>query len=682
LDINDILGKLVSGEIVMVIQDEPDKPAQVKPKLVAEEQELADSLIAIAKKYGKFNEDETGIWAGYESAKDNVVAHIGVKCANCALYAGNGVCKIIAQKVEDGGKCRFAVIPDGVVKGVYDPAGQMPIVRTGVEKRRMKLKEEPATSGECPKATKDIATNLKNRSKAIKTAMYGPLNPQEPNASFYKKLAAEWDVAPDQARSQKCGNCAMFIVTPEMKSCIQKGVTGLGRKDEWDSIDAAGGLGYCEAFDFKCASERTCRAWVTGGPITETKSVTVRPSVKALGATIGSASSAPGASGSPREGIDHDMDGIIFEGTDREQRAPYKRQSNNKYEMDRRKFVRSELKRQGIKRNARVQDRSQRERDARAKARAAYDKMTYMAGLEAENQIERGRVTSPATTNPKPADRYPNPSSDRSRKPADRYPDPPNADRGRKPADRYPNPPKKYPPGQTPEGPSPATRNPKPADRYPSPSSDRSRTPADRYPNPSSDRSRTPADRYPNPPDADRGRTPADRYPNPPKKYPPGQTPEGPSAATRNPKPADRYPSSSPDRGRTPADRYPNPSSDRSRTPADRYPNPPDADRGRTPADRYPNPPKKYPPGQRPEGPSPATRNPRPADRSPNPPRRPDGGRGGRGFERGPSAPPRRPRYPADRSPNPPRRPDRGRERPRYQNMPFRPDNSPQRRDA
>jgi hypothetical protein len=31
------------------------------------------------------------------------------------LYDGNGVCKIIAQKVEEEGKCRFAIIPDGVV---------------------------------------------------------------------------------------------------------------------------------------------------------------------------------------------------------------------------------------------------------------------------------------------------------------------------------------------------------------------------------------------------------------------------------------------------------------------------------------------------------------------------------------------------------------------------------------
>jgi hypothetical protein len=62
----------------------------------------------------------------------------------------------------------------------------------------------------------------------------------------------------------------MFIVTPEMKSCIKSGLDPKDN-DEWSSIDAAGELGYCEAFDFKCASKRTCRAWVTGGPITSTK---------------------------------------------------------------------------------------------------------------------------------------------------------------------------------------------------------------------------------------------------------------------------------------------------------------------------------------------------------------------------------------------------------------------------
>jgi hypothetical protein len=63
----------------------------------------------------------------------------------------------------------------------------------------------------------------------------------------------------------------MFIISPKMKECINNGVTGGERQDEWSAIDAAGQLGYCEAFDFKCASRRTCRAWVTGGPITEEK---------------------------------------------------------------------------------------------------------------------------------------------------------------------------------------------------------------------------------------------------------------------------------------------------------------------------------------------------------------------------------------------------------------------------
>lgn len=125
--------------------------------------------------------------------------------------------------------------------------------------------------GKCPRATKDIGINLKNRKKAIDTAMYGPLNPSEPNAEYWGKIASEWDVDSATAKKQRCGNCVMFIVTPQMKSCIESGLNPED-KDEWGAIDAAGQLGYCEAFDFKCASKRTCRAWVTGGPITSEKS--------------------------------------------------------------------------------------------------------------------------------------------------------------------------------------------------------------------------------------------------------------------------------------------------------------------------------------------------------------------------------------------------------------------------
>jgi hypothetical protein len=122
----------------------------------------------------------------------------------------------------------------------------------------------------CPPATQDVVINLNNRKKAIDGAMYGPLNPAEPNTKYWKELAGEWQVSVAEAKKQRCGNCAVFIVTPEMKECIEGGLTD--NADEFDAIDAAGELGYCEAFDFKCAAARTCRAWIAGGPITEEKS--------------------------------------------------------------------------------------------------------------------------------------------------------------------------------------------------------------------------------------------------------------------------------------------------------------------------------------------------------------------------------------------------------------------------
>ena len=118
----------------------------------------------------------------------------------------------------------------------------------------------------CPPATQDIAINLTNRKKAIDTAMYGPLNPAEPNDEYWKALGKEWNVDEETAKKQRCGNCAVFIQTPEMKACIEGGLTD--NVDEFEAIDAKGDLGYCEIFDFKCASARTCRAWVAGGPVT------------------------------------------------------------------------------------------------------------------------------------------------------------------------------------------------------------------------------------------------------------------------------------------------------------------------------------------------------------------------------------------------------------------------------
>lgn len=89
---------------------------KIAEDLDEQEAVLADLLVAITQRYGKFNEDSVGVWAGYDSAEENDVADIGVKCANCVLYEGEGVCKIVAHAVEPEGKCRFAIIPDGVVQ--------------------------------------------------------------------------------------------------------------------------------------------------------------------------------------------------------------------------------------------------------------------------------------------------------------------------------------------------------------------------------------------------------------------------------------------------------------------------------------------------------------------------------------------------------------------------------------
>ena len=124
----------------------------------------------------------------------------------------------------------------------------------------------------CPPATQDIAVNLANREKAIQTAGYGPLNPQEPNEEFWAKKANRWSVDVAEAKKSVCGNCVMFIRTPKMLDCIEGGLTAgdSSAENAWDAIDQAE-LGYCEAFDFKCAASRTCSAWVVGGPITEDK---------------------------------------------------------------------------------------------------------------------------------------------------------------------------------------------------------------------------------------------------------------------------------------------------------------------------------------------------------------------------------------------------------------------------
>jgi hypothetical protein len=119
----------------------------------------------------------------------------------------------------------------------------------------------------CPASTQDIKLNLKNRNWAFKNVGYGPANPEEESAEFWADRAKEWNTSVDEAKTMRCGNCAAFIVTPEMNECIVKGLGSGTGGDEYEAIVDAADLGYCELFEFKCAGERTCSAWLVGGPI-------------------------------------------------------------------------------------------------------------------------------------------------------------------------------------------------------------------------------------------------------------------------------------------------------------------------------------------------------------------------------------------------------------------------------
>lgn len=122
----------------------------------------------------------------------------------------------------------------------------------------------------CPVATQDVHVNLENRQHAIDEYYYGPANPEKPG-TYWKQAAKRWKITEAESKSMRCGNCAAFDRTKKMLDCIEKGIK-TGHMGNEPGIDAKGtvnkaGLGYCNMFKFKCAADRSCTAWLTGGPI-------------------------------------------------------------------------------------------------------------------------------------------------------------------------------------------------------------------------------------------------------------------------------------------------------------------------------------------------------------------------------------------------------------------------------
>ena len=101
-----------------------NKAADLFNLLVPQEKAFYNSLIRIAENYGPFDQASSGVWVGYESADQNEVADIGVKCGNCAFHYDktNGAlgCKLLSYEIEENSKCRLAAIPDGLVNTEMD----------------------------------------------------------------------------------------------------------------------------------------------------------------------------------------------------------------------------------------------------------------------------------------------------------------------------------------------------------------------------------------------------------------------------------------------------------------------------------------------------------------------------------------------------------------------------------
>jgi len=157
------------------------------------------------------------------------------------------------------------IVTDGCHLNLAEAQAHLEELNSEMEGEKAIDMEEETIDG-CPAATQDVSINLANRLNAVKVANYGPMNPELPNEEFWVAKGDLFNTTPEIAKQSLCSNCAAFIQTEKMISCIEK---GLDSGPEAVAIVEKANLGYCEIFDFKCAGQRTCDAWVTGGPVTD-----------------------------------------------------------------------------------------------------------------------------------------------------------------------------------------------------------------------------------------------------------------------------------------------------------------------------------------------------------------------------------------------------------------------------
>lgn len=135
-----------------------------------------------------------------------------------------------------------------------------------IDKKRFSEYRLELYEATCPVATMNLDVNVKNRQIAIDKYLYGPANPNEP-LDHWNKIAKIWDISVENAKTMTCGNCAAFDISDKMRKCIEVGMKGKEKAADAMATAETADLGYCNILHFKCAGTRTCKLWLTDGPL-------------------------------------------------------------------------------------------------------------------------------------------------------------------------------------------------------------------------------------------------------------------------------------------------------------------------------------------------------------------------------------------------------------------------------
>ena len=128
-------------------------------------------------------------------------------------------------------------------------------------------------------------TNRENKRTAVVQSHYGPdplsqtgqaLGMKAGGVSYpagfpgyWRARARRFGIPTHQAKTQLCGNCSAFDISPSARRC------GVASPLNMHVPCAKGGppkqtsaKGYCLAWRFQCSALRTCDSWSPGGPHT------------------------------------------------------------------------------------------------------------------------------------------------------------------------------------------------------------------------------------------------------------------------------------------------------------------------------------------------------------------------------------------------------------------------------